>query len=701
MVSRGIACVDCLLKCERSHGALGGFFPVDRFFKIMFGNNCSHFLVLKPKPLSLTYYSTVFLLLLTLFLQILAIKFPTLLQCLPPGSAKLMKHLTNLETQIEDVSGQRWSVTMSLVNGSLAFERGWEKFFVDHGLKVGELVTFQYIEGSHFTVRIFGTSGRERTNFDRQCKKHRRDHGIASEDELILAPRDEFRNCKPKIEVENDALGVSKLVPIPEDIVDPICMINKNDWYHEERRISLYDLSFEIENRTSDASKCEGGAITMLDPLAETEQHYANLDNASGPELSISCNRVLKLTNPAGGDEVEKTKTTAEDAQVVVTKREISDEIRKKMDDTQVAPLSHEEGIHSGDGLTTKFCENLSDNSEMKKCVSDNVCSFQDVISVAVDKLEPVKVYPSTGSTKIVEREEVPVKIVLAQTRRLRMIKPQRMKAPMIIYLRGSVGGLWPVVYREYVGGGALTANWTEFCKRNSIKPGDKCSFEFNTFGREVDEQLDVPNVTCDGYDGSDGSDNCDGSDGSDNCAGLDGSDCDGSDGSQPSDLDYSAESCEDSTDDETLEMMVENYVQPSVRGEQPVPDYVAEGKGKDLGQRYPCNWEVKATFKKRDGSWSINSWVDRHCCMGDHDPSEHVNLTSSMIALCIRSQIENDVEFKPSARRYWTARHELEKVSPEALRYLETTIDRSQWTMTHDEFRRWEVRVEAIISML
>ncbi|XP_041997838.1 uncharacterized protein LOC121747766 [Salvia splendens] len=72
--------------------------------------------------------------------------------------------------------------------------------------------------------------------------------------------------------------------------------------------------------------------------------------------------------------------------------------------------------------------------------------------------------------------------------------------------------------------------------------------------------------------------------------------------------------------------------------------------KGRDLGQRYPCNWEVKATFKKRDGSWSSNSWVDRHCYMGDHDPSEHVNLTSSMIALCIRSQIENNVEFKPSA---------------------------------------------------
>ncbi|KAG6405569.1 hypothetical protein SASPL_133160 [Salvia splendens] len=107
-------------------------------------------------------------------------------------------------------------------------------------------------------------------------------------------------------------------------------------------------------------------------------------------------------------------------------------------------------------------------------------------------------------------------------------------------------------------------------------------SFEFNTSGREVDEPLDVPNLTCDGYDGSDNGDGADGSDncdGADNVGGADDSDCDGSDGSQPSDFDYSAESCEDSTDDEALDMMVEKYdVQPSVRGEQSVPNYVPEG---------------------------------------------------------------------------------------------------------------------------
>ncbi|KAG6411575.1 hypothetical protein SASPL_129658 [Salvia splendens] len=137
--------------------------------------------------------------------------------------------------------------------------------------------------------------------------------------------------------------------------------------------------------------------------------------------------------------------------------------------------------------------------------------------------------------------------------------------------------------------------------------------FEFNTSGREVEEPLDVPNVTCDGYDGSDGSDNCDGSDGSDNCDGADnvdgadGSDCDGSDGSQPSDLDYSAESCEDSTDDETLDMMVENYVPPSVRGEQPVYLYSI------LENLTQMSENIRVCIGKREISWWFSSISSTH----------------------------------------------------------------------------------------
>ncbi|KAL1553946.1 hypothetical protein AAHA92_14560 [Salvia divinorum] len=569
MVSRGIACVDCTIKCEISHGKQPRV--IDRFFKIMFGNDCSQFLYL------------------------------------PPGSAKIMKHLTNQETQIVDVNGQQWSITLSLVKGSLAFERGWQKFFRDHSLKAGEFLVFEYYGESDFIVQIYGTSARERTNFNynmaRGGKKRGRDPGTASEDESceivsvnssdesISVSGDEFENCKTKHVDESAGLGVSELLPIPVDIEDPICMINKSDWYHEEHRNSLYDLSFEMEYKTSDAKKCERAVITMLDPHTETEQHHANLDNALGPDLSLSSNRVLQLINPA---QVEQTKNNAENAQMAVNKANLitsksgelssdklvmalhaktalshtenANEIRKKVDDTQMAPHSHQEGGQSGGAFKNKFYEKTSYNKKMKKGDLDNVCSFQDVIPVALDKAQSISKSPflkiakrehgsiSSSTVKsplglhaikkgikmedkdnvfpqvpsggkesfmtwnepqmisplVVKAEpdlpyetgqldttnpflispfsaeiesklylEIPVQITLPRGRWRTQPRFHRTIAQMIVYLRGSVGRIFPVVYCEYVGGRALTVNWTKFCEQNNIKPGDKCWFQF------------------------------------------------------------------------------------------------------------------------------------------------------------------------------------------------------------------------------
>ncbi|XP_047966118.1 uncharacterized protein LOC125210622 isoform X1 [Salvia hispanica] len=561
MVSRAIACVDC----DRSQGKQPR--PIDRFFKIMFGEDCSQFLYL------------------------------------PPGSAKIMKHLTNQETQIVDVNGQKWSVTLSPVKGSLAFKRGWQKFFRDHDLKAGEFLVFEYYEESDFVVQIYGTSARERTNFSYnmacQGKKRGRDPGTASEDESceivgvnssdesISTTGDEFQNRKTKHVVKSAGLGVSELLPIPVDIEDPICMINNSDWYHEEHRNSLYDLSFEMEYKTSDAKKCERAVITMLDPRTETEQHDANLDNASGPKLSLSYNQVLELTNPA---QAEQTKTNAENAQVAVNKETLitsnsaelssdklvkalhvktalshtvnGNEIKKKVDDTQIAPHSHQEGGQSGGDFMNKFYEKTSDNRKMKKGELDNVCSFQDVVPVALDKAqsiskspfikiakrehasisnstvknplglhattitkgikmedkdnvflqlptggkeppvtwnEPQMIYPQvvkvepdlpyeTGQLDTTNRFlspfsaemesklylELPVPITLPRKR----CRSQLRFYSRIVYLRDSVGRIWPVVYRECFGGRALTVNWTNLCEQNNIKPGDKCRFQ-------------------------------------------------------------------------------------------------------------------------------------------------------------------------------------------------------------------------------
>lgn len=48
----------------------------------------------------------------------------------------------------------------------------------------------------------------------------------------------------------------------------------------------------------------------------------------------------------------------------------------------------------------------------------------------------------------------------------------------LILFLRGSTQELWPVAYNKYHDCRAFAANWTRFCKRNNIKPGDECRFQ-------------------------------------------------------------------------------------------------------------------------------------------------------------------------------------------------------------------------------
>ncbi|KAL6552460.1 hypothetical protein OROHE_007824 [Orobanche hederae] len=199
---------------------------VIRFFKIMFGKDFGKFLYL------------------------------------PPLFARKMKHLVGQEAQIEDSSGLRWPVMLSCINGSLAFHKGWSKFYVDHGLKGGQFLVFNYINGTHFTVRVFGETACETTDFDnvrpRRSKRLKTNMDWISPDEPfqttdinsrekpspadLVASRSEFRNCGP----------------IFTNLEDPCCMIDRRGdecCYRGERRDVLYDLScFEMEKKKPDTN---------------------------------------------------------------------------------------------------------------------------------------------------------------------------------------------------------------------------------------------------------------------------------------------------------------------------------------------------------------------------------------------------------------------------------------------------------------
>lgn len=86
------------------------------------------------------------------------------LQYFPPKFAAMVPALVNLKTFLEDSSGQQWLVTISKVDGSLAFQQGWNSFSLDHGLEIGDFLVFNYV-GSHFVVSIYNKSGCEKLDF--------------------------------------------------------------------------------------------------------------------------------------------------------------------------------------------------------------------------------------------------------------------------------------------------------------------------------------------------------------------------------------------------------------------------------------------------------------------------------------------------------------------------------------------------------
>ncbi|CAL5376073.1 unnamed protein product [Camellia sinensis] len=87
---------------------------------------------------------------------------------LPPKFARTVSDLIDQKTQLEDASGQRWTVTLSKYDGSLAFQQGWLAFSLEHGLEIGDFVLFHYIEQSHFVVQIYGKSGCEKLYFPKE-----------------------------------------------------------------------------------------------------------------------------------------------------------------------------------------------------------------------------------------------------------------------------------------------------------------------------------------------------------------------------------------------------------------------------------------------------------------------------------------------------------------------------------------------------
>ncbi|XP_050152677.1 B3 domain-containing protein Os01g0905400-like isoform X6 [Malus sylvestris] len=130
MGSKLEACAECTLKCLQDHANKKKASPVvASFFKIMIGDQLSKVLFL------------------------------------PPKFAPNVSALVNKKAVLEDSRGRQWKVTISRVDGSLAFQQGWNAFALDNDLQVGQFLNFNYVTDSHFNVKIYDKSGCEKLKF--------------------------------------------------------------------------------------------------------------------------------------------------------------------------------------------------------------------------------------------------------------------------------------------------------------------------------------------------------------------------------------------------------------------------------------------------------------------------------------------------------------------------------------------------------
>ncbi|KAM5571786.1 hypothetical protein ABKV19_012063 [Rosa sericea] len=294
------ACADCTQKCLLVHGnKKSGSHIETSFFKIMFGKQFSEFMELPPKV------------------------------------ARILL-LSDRRTFLEDSRGLRWKVAISSVNGSWAFQQGWNAFALDHDLQVGDFLVFNYVVGSHFTVKIYDNSGcevnlfetihqnnRNRVHTDGQCHTIGKSTVSKSVSDTFAGPDAEISKClnevhgmkKPLIITENasdhdDDYERSKCKRKAE-FADDMSYMMEREYGHQqgENRARILDLSsFESFKKIK---TCGSDGSNKVAAVNETHSHHADsslklrneVSSVKIPVAKELADRVI----PSDASEIERT----------------------------------------------------------------------------------------------------------------------------------------------------------------------------------------------------------------------------------------------------------------------------------------------------------------------------------------------------------------------------------------------------------
>ncbi|CAL5374219.1 unnamed protein product [Camellia sinensis] len=391
-------------------------------------------------------------------------------------------------------------VTLSKYDGSLAFQQGWPAFSLEHGLEIGDLVLFHYIEQSHFVVQIYGKSGANRDSSakDEQC------HTI--DNVSINSLNKEGSNTKRV----NERLHH---VPRTKCIEEPFFMIDRDSGVGQVDRLSsLYDLAdFEMQ-RTSSVDGTKDILLEDVRPLSHVNTMPQSQDEAEIVDKLPVTEEVVSQTTLSDVPNLpilEKNK----EFQMMGNQDMIYNKDLISQKDTSL--MERCQSMQQKFAGVSKFCEfpasvqtwNCQSGERLKVVKKDQV--EMRARKMMHGKYPEIKECDRRSSPSMKDNDHVykgvktelvdatftlSVKIpFLAVTSRLPFLFEKQlpsclpsvsfrgqpiMERKVLVRPRDPVSRLWPVIYHEKQGIKVLASGWEAFCKANRIQVGDECTFE-------------------------------------------------------------------------------------------------------------------------------------------------------------------------------------------------------------------------------
>ncbi|XP_047314526.1 uncharacterized protein LOC124918380 isoform X4 [Impatiens glandulifera] len=455
-------CEECNQKCKLHQGNSPNVPDIISFFKVMFDTDSSKILFLPPKV------------------------------------ARKVTNLVDKEIQLEDVNKQICKVVLSIVDGKLAFQEGWNDFWKKHNLKIGDLLVFKLKQPCRFLIKVFDQSGCPKLIFSKNDSNKRK------------RPNDpQAHTSSAPSKKRNSAMDETNVsIPVDKNTVaasgtklsdDVIFMLYRDAAGHNEdvdQRISLFDLSSFEQQKSSTAieQQAKKDATTVVGPCSKL--------SVAVKTSRLIDNNTDKAAIPANANYSKKLEECKKTPSTIPAKANYS----KKLEESNKKPSSSTFPATANNSIKLEVCNKTPSRSTIpsnnsKKLEECNKTPSRSTIPNNSKKLEECNKTPLKSTDTLrgnaQTRKEDPVQAIdnnivtgedknevfrvpvkrepESSSRRLEELPIPTKEEGKQIKLRGFDGKLWPVFYTNT---NTMGNGWNEFTEANNIGPNEFCVFK-------------------------------------------------------------------------------------------------------------------------------------------------------------------------------------------------------------------------------